>query len=116
MKLLRKVAVVLGGGAALLSAGCQTVGTCRNPLTDAVAQERGRLKMPVGLDGPDTSEAVTIPPLNEPELPHGRGDPCLEQPPPMKEPGSQSPPVRDDPAAPGAAPGQKRTRPVSPPR
>lgn len=115
MKLLRRTALVVGSGALLLAAGCQTVGSCKHPLTDATAQERGRLKMPVGLDGPDTSQAVTIPPLSQPELPPAADAPCLEQPPPMKEPGSQSPPVREEPKA-GRAPGEKRTRPISPPR
>jgi hypothetical protein len=107
--------LLIGGGALLLSAGCQTVGSCRHPLTDAVAEEHGRLKMPVGLDGPDTSQAVEIPPLTAPELPRESNAPCLEQPPPMKEPGSHSPPVRDDPSQ-GPGPGEKRTRPISPPR
>jgi hypothetical protein len=115
MKASHRITWIIGGGALLLSAGCQTVGSCSHPLTDDVAQERGRLKMPVGLDGPDTSQAVSIPPLTAPELPREKGAACLEQPPPMKEPGSQSPPVRDEPST-GRGPGEKRTRPISPPR
>ncbi len=40
-----------------------------------------RLKMPVGLDGPDTKQALEIPALNEPEVPRDPQGACLEEPP-----------------------------------
>jgi uncharacterized lipoprotein len=114
MVVSRTAWLTLGTGALLLVGGCQTVGSCRNPLTDADAPEIPPLKMPAGLDGPDTKQSLQIPPLNEPELPRGKDDPCQQEPPPMQEPGSQTPPAVD---APSEAESQPRPRrPVSPPR
>jgi len=106
---------VLGCGALLLMAGCQTLGSCKNPLTDATAQNLGPLKMPVGLDGPDTRQAVAIPPLAEPEAPRTPGDPCLDEPPAWTPPATPSVTMPGPQAAPVATPKQ-RPRPSGPPR
>lgn len=113
--------LALGGGALLLAGGCETVGSCRHPLTDTTAVEVPPLKMPDGLDGPDTTKALEIPPLKEPEVKRGKGDACLQDPPPMREPGSQTPPAVENPAGSsdggsGAEAPPKRRGPVSPPR
>jgi len=43
------------------------------------------LKIPAGLDAPDTTNALRLPQLNEPEPPPRRGkEPCLDAPPPFK--------------------------------
>ena len=108
---------VAATAALLLLGGCQTLGSCRHPLTDADAPADAPLKIPVGLDGPDTSAALQIPPLNEPEVPRGPDDPCIQDPPPMKEAGSAAPDGElgaESAAAPVEKP--KRRRPVSPPR
>ena len=42
------------------------------------------LKIPPGLDQPDTRGAVRVPELNEPEQPRGKKDPCLSMPPSYK--------------------------------
>ena len=43
------------------------------------------LKIPPGLDTPDTTNALRLPALNEPEPPARKGrDPCLDEPPPFK--------------------------------
>ncbi|MDW8260471.1 MAG: hypothetical protein RML32_13620 [Gammaproteobacteria bacterium] len=39
------------------------------------------LKVPPGLDAPDTRGALRIPELNEPEPPRPPGGPCLDAPP-----------------------------------
>jgi hypothetical protein len=44
------------------------------------------LKMPAGLDGPDTREAMQVPPLTEPEVPRPAKGPCLEEPTPLVKP------------------------------
>lgn len=43
-----------------------------------------RLDVPAGLDSPDTSHALDVPPLNGPAPPpRGPKDPCLDKPPPF---------------------------------
>ncbi len=43
------------------------------------------LKIPPGLDAPDTTSALRLPALNEPPPPaRGRKDPCLDDPPSFK--------------------------------
>jgi uncharacterized lipoprotein len=45
------------------------------------------LKIPPGLDAPDTTNALRLPALNEPAPPaRGPKDPCLDEPPPFKVP------------------------------
>jgi uncharacterized lipoprotein len=50
------------------------------------------LKIPAGLDTPDTANALHIPALNTPEPPaRKKADPCLDEPPPFNVP-KQAPP------------------------
>lgn len=43
------------------------------------------LKIPTGLDPPDTTNALRLPALNEPAPPPRKGqEPCLDEPPPFK--------------------------------
>jgi uncharacterized lipoprotein len=57
---------------------------CREPAVGGEAKNLPPLKMPPGLDAPDTRNAIKVPPLNEPERPRGPSDPCLSQPPSFK--------------------------------
>jgi hypothetical protein len=117
MARLRAISAAAATTALLLVGGCQTVGSCKHPLTDADAPDDAPLRIPVGLDGPDTSSALEIPPLNEPEVPRGPDDPCIQDPPPMKEAGSAVPGGEEaDEAANAPVEKPKRRRPVSPPR
>jgi uncharacterized lipoprotein len=51
------------------------------------------LKIPPGLDVPDTTNALHIPALNEPAPPVRKGkEPCLDEPPPFKVPPKPAPP------------------------
>jgi len=86
MKTLRMMLLVFGAGTLLLAAGCRSTGSCRNSQAYAEAQEVPVLKMPAGLDGPDTREALQIPPLTEPEAPRPAKGPCLEEPTPLVKP------------------------------
>ncbi len=90
MKTLRMVVLVLGAGTLLLAAGCRSSGTCRNSQAYATAQEVPVLKMPAGLDGPDTREALQVPPLTEPEVPRQEKGPCLEEPTPLVKPAASA--------------------------
>jgi hypothetical protein len=73
---------VLCAGFAVLP-GCKRLfaSTCNKPQLYAQAQSLPPLRIPVGLDGPDTRAAMKIPDLNEPEAPRGVNDPCLQEPP-----------------------------------
>jgi hypothetical protein len=42
------------------------------------------LKIPQGLDAPDTASALKLPTLNEPVAPRSKKDPCLDEPPSFK--------------------------------
>jgi uncharacterized lipoprotein len=63
--------------------GCKRLfaSTCNKPQAYAAAQSLPPLRIPVGLDGPDTRASMKIPDLNEPEAPRGPKDPCLQEPP-----------------------------------
>ena len=51
------------------------------------------LKIPAGLDAPETNSALRIPALNEPAPPARKGkDPCLDEPPSFKVRAAASPP------------------------
>jgi uncharacterized lipoprotein len=51
------------------------------------AKSSAPLNIPPGLDAPDTTNALKIPRLNEPELPARKGqDPCLDEPPAFAQP------------------------------
>jgi uncharacterized lipoprotein len=57
---------------------------CHEPAVGGEAKNLPPLKMPPGLDAPDTRNAIKVPPLDEPERPRAPGDPCLSQPPSFK--------------------------------
>jgi hypothetical protein len=116
MRAVRGPLLVLGAVALLLAGGCRSL-SCINPETYGSAQEIQRLKMPVGLDGPDTREALEIPALNEPEVPRDPDGACLEDPPVLDITGSpasatqselpDSAPAPDETARPRRRPGPR---------
>jgi uncharacterized lipoprotein len=69
----------------LLLGGCKhLVGdNCNKPQAYANARDLPPLRIPVGLDGPDTRSALRIPELTEPEAPRDPKGACLESPPPI---------------------------------
>jgi uncharacterized lipoprotein len=73
--------------------GCHSLGgSCRDPKPYMKAGSVAPLKIPPGLDPPDTATALHIPALNAPEPPpRKKTDPCLDEPPPFKVP-KQAPP------------------------
>ncbi len=100
MRALRGPLLVLGAAALLLAAGCKSL-SCNNPDSYSNALEVQTLKMPVGLDGPDTSQALKVPALKEPEVPHDPNGPCLEEPPVFVPPRTTT---TSAPASPASAP------------
>jgi 2-oxoglutarate decarboxylase len=92
---------MLAGVAVLSGCGRFSGSNCNKPQMYAQAQSVPALKVPAGLDAPDTRAALRIPELNEPEAPRGAGDPCLEMPPPYSAPAA---PAAARPAPAPAAP------------
>lgn len=85
---LRPMLLSLACAALALATGCRGVvgGSCHKPQAYADAGNLPSLRMPAGLDGPDTSEALEVPPLNEPEVKLDPDGPCLEAPPAIVAP------------------------------
>ena len=90
MKVVLKLGLVLVVPIAL--AGCHPfralksrANSCHVKQPYMSASSVAPLKMPPGLDTPDTTNALRIPTLNEPAPPLRKGkDPCLDEPPSFK--------------------------------
>jgi|HubBroStandDraft_2_1064218.scaffolds.fasta_scaffold1293885_2 hypothetical protein len=90
LKGLRNVVVLAGLGLAL--GGCHSL----HALTQSCGKDTDRymqatsvppIKVPVGIDPPETRSSLQIPVLNEPEPPpRGSKDACLDAPPKFTEP------------------------------
>jgi hypothetical protein len=67
-------------------------GSCHDVKPYMRAQSVASLKIPAGMDTPDTSSALHVPKLTEPASPPRKPkDPCLDEPPPFQTP-KQAPP------------------------
>ena len=72
--------------------GCHTMraltaASCHKPQPYQKAASIAPLKIPSGLNGPDTSDALVVPKLKGPTPPlPGAKDPCLDAPPSYKVP------------------------------
>jgi uncharacterized lipoprotein len=92
MKLVLKLGLILAVVVGL--AGCHPIRalrsselSCHRKQVYMTASSAPQLKIPTGLDTPDTTNALHIPPLNEPAPPPRKGkDPCLDEPPSFKAP------------------------------
>jgi uncharacterized lipoprotein len=88
MKLVRGVSLFLL--LLPLAAGCHffrhaSAKACHSPQPYQKAQTVPPLKIPSGLDAPDTTNALHLPTLNEaPTPPRTDKQPCLDEPPPFK--------------------------------
>lgn len=91
---LRPLMLPIATLALLLAAGCSTLtgGACHKQQEYEQAQNLPPLRVPAGLDSPETEGALAIPVLNEPEVPLDPEGPCLEAPPALTEP---PPPLSD---------------------
>ena len=97
-KLNRSLACVVAVACMALIGGCKSLGggggTCHKPQAYSTAENGAPLKIPPGLKSPDTSQALHIPELNEPEPPpRKKTDPCLDSPPPYAVPKPPPPPA-----------------------
>jgi uncharacterized lipoprotein len=92
MKLVLKLGLTFAAVVAL--AGCHPIRalksrelSCHVKQPYMAATSIAPLKIPQGLDTPDTTNALHIPPLNEPAPPPRKGrEPCLDSPPQFKAP------------------------------
>jgi uncharacterized lipoprotein len=90
MKVVLKLGVVLAVGLAL--GGCHPIAafkaranSCHIKQPYTASTSVAPLKIPPGLDQPDTTNALHIPDLKEPAPPaRGGHDPCLDEPPQYK--------------------------------
>jgi len=118
-------------GAVMLA--CFALGACRHgrpascpkPGVYVQAQSVPPLRIPSGLQAPDTRGALRIPDLNEPEQPMPKVAPCLDQPPRYSPNAKLTNPDAEKNAkkrlprgkgkgAPAAAPGSSSTQPSAP--
>ncbi len=76
-------------------AGCRST-SCLGPPSYGNDDTIPPLEVPLGLDAPDTRNALKIPDLNEPERPRAKGDPCLDEPPPYYSNRRVGDPAGDD--------------------
>jgi uncharacterized lipoprotein len=80
--LLCTLALLLDGCRAFRGVSSQS---CHESLGYTSARSVPPLKIPAGLDAPDTSSALRLPDLKEPPPPpRSRTAPCLDAPPPFK--------------------------------
>lgn len=87
MKLLRSLLWLVP--LALTAAGCHPfrhfTNSCHKQQPYMQAGSIPPLRIPAGLDAPDTTSALRLPALNEPAPPPRKGlEPCLDEPPPYK--------------------------------
>ena len=79
--------------ATLSLAGCKVFrSNCHAPQGYEVAQNHAPIKVPAGLEAPDTRAALRIPDVSAVEAPLKANDPCLDEP-PRFAPNAKSTPV-----------------------
>ena len=84
-----RIGFCLMTAALLTSSGCSwmhrnRVSSCRELTVVDQANTAAPLRVPPGLDAPDTRNAIKVPELSEPEKPRRPTDPCLSRPPTYK--------------------------------
>jgi uncharacterized lipoprotein len=88
MKFVRGIVLLvlllpLAGGCSIFRGA--SAKACHSPQPYQKATTVPPLKIPSGLDAPDTTNSLKLPALNEPPPPARKGSqPCLDEPPPFK--------------------------------
>jgi uncharacterized lipoprotein len=99
-------ATALAAVCAALLCGCATIHRwthrqpapgCHEAPFNGNADARAPLKVPEGLSAPDTTGAIKIPAVNDPDAPRGKNDPCLDMPPNYGNEPTGAPPPRRPP-------------------
>jgi opacity protein-like surface antigen len=85
---LRSIGALAWGVAFLALSGCASLGhrhakrtSCQEPTVTGDVRDLPPLRVPAGLDAPDTRNAIKVPPLPETARPRSPLDPCLSDPP-----------------------------------
>ena len=85
---MKLVGTCVGLVALIALSGCHWLSranSCHNKEPYMNAQSVAPLKIPAGMDAPETTNALRIPALNEPAPPQRSGkQPCLDEPPSFK--------------------------------
>ena len=78
----RSMAIFALTASAVLLSGCGALrgAACSDPAVYSGARSRPPLQIPAGLEAPDTTQALRIPAVNDPEQPVPANS-CLESPP-----------------------------------
>ncbi len=86
--MMKTALAILCAGVFLLLGGCKALragGSCNKPQPYMAATSVPPLKIPAGLDAPETNNALKLPTLKEPTPPpRTKKDPCLDEPPSFK--------------------------------
>ncbi len=85
--MMKSVLVLVCAGVFVLLGGCRALrgaNSCNKPQPYMAATSVPPLKIPAGLDAPDTANALKLPTLHEPAAPRSKKDPCLDEPPSFK--------------------------------
>lgn len=102
---MRSVIAVIALAVALAGCHHRLKSSCQQPREFASAVDAPPLKIPAGLDKPDTHAAMHIPDLAEPERQRAANEPCLDRPPKYSTTARPAPPAPPAPApAPRAVP------------
>jgi hypothetical protein len=123
--ILQRSALALMLATAALLGACRggPGASCTKPGLYVQAQTVPPLRVPAGLDAPDTRGALKVPDLNEPEVPRAAGSPCLDMPPKFSNARLEGPPTSKKkrgkskdvpPPAPAAAPATVPAAPAAP--
>ncbi len=78
--MMKNVLALLCAGVFVLLGGCKALrggGSCNKPQPYMAARSVPPLKIPTGLDAPDTASALKLPTLTAPGAPRSKKDPCL---------------------------------------
>lgn len=82
------------GAMTLLAGGCKSLlhsTACQKPGAYVDARNEAPLKVPAGLDAPDTRGALKIPELTQPARVRTAADGCLDAPPKFEAPKASKP-------------------------
>jgi uncharacterized lipoprotein len=104
---MRSAITVLAICVATLTAGCgmfRPDRSCQKTQPYESSKSIARLKVPPGMDAPDTRDSLVVPEVAAPEAPRSRSDACLDVPPSYRADAAAQPDGSDE------KPDEKRTK------